>query len=344
MQFTLQTLLIAFVVVGLCLGTFGAAGLLVAGSILVITKIIRSSKSMLRTTFLGGFLLFLMPAFFSWAIIKAPEAREAARESCCLGRIFQLNFALRNYEFTNGSIPSSTLVLRDDKPRYSWRVEILPFVEQLKLYSQYNFNEPWDGPHNSRLSKMPLFWLRCPSDPITGSTCETNYVAVTGPNTVWPEKGEISSKDIPDGAENTIRLIEMHDSGINWLEPRDFSLAQWTPENKEKILAKIAPHRRRPAWYYKEQQFGNVAFADGHYASLSKEVLAEYLPVLCSRNGGEEVDLEKLTAPELDWSRLCSLFGLAVSTLVLIYRPRRGRRGTTEKMDPAEPDRVGPGG
>ncbi len=40
---------------------------------------------------------------------------------------------------------------KSGKVPYSWRVAILPYLEQQALYNAYNFDEPWDGPNNRKL-------------------------------------------------------------------------------------------------------------------------------------------------------------------------------------------------
>lgn len=101
---------------------------------------------------------------------------------------------------------------------HSWRVLLLPYLDQAKLYEQYDFSEPWDSPHNSRLAEQrPAIYLLHGADDDGGSI--TNYLAVVGANTLWPTAEPHS--DIPDGTSETIRLVENVGSGIVWTEPRD---------------------------------------------------------------------------------------------------------------------------
>ena len=42
------------------------------------------------------------------------------------------------------------------KTGLSWRVYLLPFVDQAQLYNQFNMDEDWDSPHNKALiEQMP---------------------------------------------------------------------------------------------------------------------------------------------------------------------------------------------
>ena len=49
-----------------------------------------------------------------------------------------------------GAFPAAYVADENGRPMHSWRVALLPFLEQSDLYSQYNFNEPWDSPENLR--------------------------------------------------------------------------------------------------------------------------------------------------------------------------------------------------
>src|SRR5438445_25177 len=57
---------------------------------------------------------------------------------------------------------SSGLPAIDDaagKPLLSWRVMLLPYLEQAPLYHQFRFNEPWDSEHNKKLLQhMPAVY------------------------------------------------------------------------------------------------------------------------------------------------------------------------------------------
>ena len=102
---------------------------------------------------------------------------------------------------------------------HSWRVLILPFLDSQHLYEQYDFDEPWDGPNNSKLAERMPSSYHCPSAPDDGPV--TNYVAVVGEGTAFPGTESISREKITDGTWNTLQIVEVADSGIHWLEPRD---------------------------------------------------------------------------------------------------------------------------
>lgn len=113
-------------------------------------------------------LMFLTPTGFGLrnSII---EAREAQHRSGCKCHLIQFGLALHNYHEVHGTFPPAFVLGPDGQKWHSWRVLILPQLEQSPLYDEYRFDEPWDGPNNRKLiAKMPEIFA-CPSQP-----CPTN--------------------------------------------------------------------------------------------------------------------------------------------------------------------------
>jgi hypothetical protein len=110
----------------------------------------------------------------------------------------------------------------DGKPWHSWRVLILknaphPYSE---LYRAYRFDEPWDGPHNAQLAGRIGDYYRRRGLDADGSP-QTSFVAVVGPETAWPGVETRSRRDLRDGANRTILVVEMAEIGIPWMKPDD---------------------------------------------------------------------------------------------------------------------------
>ena len=132
--------------------------------------------------------------------------------------------AVANYHEAHGNYPPAYIVGPDGRPWHSWRVLILPFLEEDKLFKEYNFSEPWDGPNNRKLAdRMPRTFA------FTGArrpgNTTANYLAVVGPETVWPGAATVTTADITDASSQTILLVESQDTGIHWMEPRDLPFA-----------------------------------------------------------------------------------------------------------------------
>ncbi|MGH7173828.1 MAG: DUF1559 domain-containing protein [Gemmataceae bacterium] len=92
---------------------------------------------------------------------KSPEdasklARDMARSRLNLKK---LALAMHNYNDTYNRLPLAATVGKNGKALLSWRVELLPFIEQQALYNQFKRDEPWNSPHNLKLlSKMPAVY------------------------------------------------------------------------------------------------------------------------------------------------------------------------------------------
>ena len=84
-------------------------------------------------------------------------AREAARRAQCTNNLKMLGLAMHNYLAAhNNTFPSPALPGKDGKPALSWRVALLPYLDQQSLYDRFHLDEPWDSPHNKALIKeMP---------------------------------------------------------------------------------------------------------------------------------------------------------------------------------------------
>jgi RNA polymerase sigma factor (sigma-70 family) len=89
----------------------------------------------------------------------ADPFQEALDRTRVRRQLVTLSRALLNYHDTMGHLPPPAIVDRDGKPLLSWRVALLPFLEQDNLYKQFHLDEPWDSPHNRKLvAHMPAVY------------------------------------------------------------------------------------------------------------------------------------------------------------------------------------------
>jgi hypothetical protein len=161
------------------------------------------------------------PAF--WA------EREAGRRRRCQFNLKQIGLALLSYEQANGCFPPAVSTDNHGKRMMSWRVAILPYLEQHALFRQYNSKQPWDSPQNRALGNTALPLFRCPSDPDeTANPTETNYVRIVGKDTVGGIPNEaVEISEITDGTHDTIMVVEVSGLNINWEEPRDVTVDEF---------------------------------------------------------------------------------------------------------------------
>jgi Protein of unknown function (DUF1559) len=128
--------------------------------------------------------------------------------------------AVANYHQDFGCFPPAYVADSDGKPVHSWRVLILPYLEQAELYSAYNFAEPWDSPNNRKLaSKVGNIYLRSGLE--SGQIRTTSFVAVVGPRKVWTGSKPTALKDLGDGSHDTLLVVEVPDGQFLSMEPKD---------------------------------------------------------------------------------------------------------------------------
>jgi len=218
----------------------------------------------------GILIALLLPAVQS--------AREAARRSQCNNNLRQIAIAFHNYHDVYKTFPPAHIPDKDGRPMHSWRVLILPFMEQQALQQQYDFNEPWDSPKNHLVTSTVVPAYKCPSAP--GQPTETNYMVVTGPGTLFEGAEGCSIAEITDGTSNTILVVEVAGTGVNWAEPRDLDAATFSPP--------FSPPRPDAAGSYHAGGL-NVVLADGATRFLSNSIDPATVRGLITRAGDERI-------------------------------------------------------
>jgi len=208
-------------------------------------------------------------------------SREVLRRSQCSNNLKQIALALHNYHDTYKCLPPAVITDKDGRPMRSWRVAILPFMEQRPLYDQYDFNEPWDGPKNLALASVPMPRVyQCPSADNPSPT-ETNYVMIVGKGTIGGLPNEkVSFAAVTDGTSNTIAVVEVVGTGIHWMEPLDLSIDELSLMLNDG--SGKGPSSHHPGGV-------NVALADGSVRLLPNGTDPETLRRLLLRNDGQVI-------------------------------------------------------
>ncbi len=127
------------------------------------------------------------------AAVPIRQAREAARRSQCTNNLKQIALAMHNYHASHNTFPPAYSKSPGGNPLLSWRVQILPFLDQKALYDEFHVDEPWDSPHNKALiSRMPAVYS-CPSGSRTPAReGKTTYLTPRGlrHDLPWRRTGE----------------------------------------------------------------------------------------------------------------------------------------------------------
>ena len=177
------------------------------------------------------FVLFVLVAIgvLLPAVQAAREKAQAgARRILCANNLKTITLATMNYADANdGALPAAYTVDKDGKPLHSWRVALLPYLEESRLYEQIRLDEPWDSEWNSQFhDQMPAVFA-CPASDVAGQTDagtpptlrETTYSVVVGEETAFPGAGKGRKwEEIADGTSNTLAVVERK-TPVCWMDP-----------------------------------------------------------------------------------------------------------------------------
>lgn len=200
-------------------------------------------------------------AMLAWAIAVVCRMQETARSTACRGHFAHFSSSFDRYEERHGHLPPAYDAASDGRRVHSWRAHIVSVVDSVTGAVPYDFDEPWDGPNNSRLAERPFEFLACPSDSETQNDKRlTNYFVVEGSAT-FPGSQCASLRDIRDraGASNTLLVVEASGMNVRWSEPRDLTFEDIVQQIGTREFSKIAVHH---------PQGPQALMADGSVRSL----------------------------------------------------------------------------
>jgi prepilin-type processing-associated H-X9-DG protein len=217
------------------------------------------------------------PVMIALLLPAVQAAREAARRAQSVNNLKQIGLALINYHDVHQTFPPAHTTDKQGKPGLSWRVAILPFIEQEALYKQFHLDEPWDSEHNKTL--IPLIPKTYVSPNYSGPPGKTNYLGIGGPRGVFSGKDGTSFAKISDGTSNTVMVVEANNaSAVEWTKPEPFVPDAADPMKNFKGL--------RPGGF-------NALFCDGSVRFLSEKTAPAVLKAYWTIDGGERVELPK---------------------------------------------------
>jgi hypothetical protein len=177
------------------------------------------------------------------------RVREAASRMTVHNNMMQMVLSMHNYHDMYNQLPQATPDPKlKGRTKLSWRVELLPYLEQDNLYRQLRHDEPWDSPHNKALlTAMPKVFQH-PLHPDENAKGLTYYRVFVGEHTPFPP-GKVTRipASFPDGTSNTILIVEAADP-VPWTKPDELVYDPTKP------LPKLGGHFRSGTM---------VALADG---------------------------------------------------------------------------------
>ena len=194
-----------------------------------------------------------------------------SRKTQSANNLRQIVLAMLNYESAHGGFPPSQKQIEGHS--VSWRVLLLPFLGEAKLYEEYRFDEPWDSEHNLNrvAARMPNVYRH----PLGKSTTRSVYVGIVGEGTALQKDKMTKLLNVKDGTSLTGLIVETQ-TAIPWTKPEDIPF--------ENAWASIVPMIDGQV---------QVGMTDGSIKSFAHgKIDSDFLGKLFSRSGGEYIDLE----------------------------------------------------
>jgi len=267
-----------------------------------VSRTKKSNIMWIRPGYFYAAILMGIIAFCGTNIFYRPQSRESARIVRCKQNIRELVTCVLVNESSNGVFPpASGPISSDAEPSdppmliaedWSWRVRILPELEEGDLYRSFHFDEPWNSEHNLTVAEHMPDIFQCPSDEfgfkeINGRKVpRSSYVMVSGPNAVGTVDGStVSLDDVvqADGASYTLMIVEVHgDNRPAWTEPHREITLEHLVESVNREAGIISVGGNHPGGF-------NVGFCDGSVSTLSDEITGEELVFMGHWNDGNIV-------------------------------------------------------
>ena len=190
------------------------------------------------------------------------------------------SLALHNYASTHGTFPPQATRDKDGMPLLSWRVAILPYIEENDLYQEFHQDEPWDSDHNKPLlARMPATYA------LSGSRTEstsTFYQVFAGKRSAFDpsSKGGVGFREFIDGMSNTLAVVEAR-GAVPWTKPEDLPFDFGAPPKELMALRdRLGGH------------FGDgfqALFADSSVRMIGRSIAPGILRAIISCDGNEAV-------------------------------------------------------
>ncbi len=181
------------------------------------------------------------------------KAKGDAAQAQGRNNLKQIALAMHNYHDANNGFPPGAICDKKGKPLLSWRVALLPYIEQQNVYNQFKLDEPWDSENNIKLAKIPIKVYMVPGVSKPG---ETNYRIFTGNGAAFDMVQQSKIQEIADGTSNTLMVFESAE-GVPWSKPDEVA---FDPEKEVKKL------------FLWQNDKTNIAMCDGSVRSIGKKM------------------------------------------------------------------------
>ncbi len=236
-----------------------------------------------------------------------PDPKFLENRARSINHLKQIGLAMANFESAHNRFPAAVIYGPDGKPWHSWRVLLLPFLEQNELFNEYDFNQPWDSEKNRKLiPRMPDVYR----EPAYGADKKfsAHYAALVGDGALFPPQGAKQSSnlgatvpigkggrgiaEITDGTSNTIAIVPVDPAReIPWTKPEDITVGLNFPGlGKPGGIATpytLAGKKGAPG-------VAPILFCDGSVQLIASTINPFVLGAIMSPNAGEVVSRDAI--------------------------------------------------
>lgn len=190
----------------------------------------------------------------------------------------QIGLAMHNYHDTYQTFPPRATITADGKPLLSWRVHLLPFLDQQALYERFRLNEPWDSEHNRALIEELPESFQIPGDRLPAGQTRIRLPQVEG--SLWAGSGPPRKfSDVKDGTSNTVAAaVAPPEAAVVWTKPEP-----WELDEDDLIRS-----------FFGDGESTLGLWLDGSVRALSSATDPKMLRALLTHAGGEVIDYENL--------------------------------------------------
>jgi hypothetical protein len=181
--------------------------------------------------------------------------------------------AFHSHHSAYKQLPVSAITDDDGKPLLSRRVALLPFLDQVDLFRQFQLDEPWDSEHNLPLSKQLPSVYRSPGKRLPAG--RTTYHSAVGKGLAMDPLQKRRFRDFLDGLSNTIMVVEVNaGAAVIWSKPEHLEIDMPDP------MAHLGESRQ--GGFY-------VAMAEGAVKFVSQNIDVTLYKALLTRAGRKAV-------------------------------------------------------
>ncbi|MEL6106909.1 MAG: DUF1559 domain-containing protein [Planctomycetota bacterium] len=180
------------------------------------------------------------------------DLRGSAQQSQTMNDLKQVLLAFHNHYSVHGEFPKD--ISREGEALLSWRVKVLPFLDQSALYQTFDVTKSWDDTANQVPAKMVVPTYSKQED------AKTQIRLPVCKGSIWDGDGKITFDKMIDGTSNTIAvIIAPQSAATSWTQPGYFRL------NEQDLVGSV----------FGDQDRLIAGFADGSVQVFTRDEMSE---------------------------------------------------------------------